>query len=74
MINLTRVINISRRGTTDNALTLHVRGLGFDSPRWRLFFFLKPHFHFWTDLQYNGRLIIIAGSLSAFIPKILYST
>ena len=77
-IHLTKFFVISCHGTIDNALTLHVGGLGFDSCHWKLFilalllllllFFRKTYFVFLTDLKYTSRLI--AGSLSAFISKI----
>ena len=72
MINLTAVCSISCRGTKDNQLTFHVRGLGFNSCHLKLFlsfillvllfwFYRKTYFHFLTDLKYTGR--VIAGSL-----------
>ena len=54
------MLNVSCRGAVDNALTLHVNSLEFDSRR-RV---LKTYFHCLTDLNYTGRLI--ASSLSAF--------
>ena len=71
------MINNGCRGAIDNALPLHVKGLGFDS-RWRkplfhflsrFFFFFLTCFHFLTGLKYTSRLI--ASSLSAFISKII---
>ena len=70
------MINSGCRGAIDNALPLHVKGLGFDSRRRKLFFlfswsfcFFKTCFHFLTGLKCTGRLI--ASSLSAFISKII---
>ena len=70
------MINSGCRGAIDIALPLHVKGLGFDSRRRKLFFlfswsfcFFKTCFHFLTGLKYTGRLI--ASSLSAFISKII---
>ena len=62
-------MNISCRGAIDNTLTLtsEVRDSTLAIGNF-FFFFVKPHFHFWTDLKYTVRLI--AGSLSAFISKI----
>ena len=55
------------------ALTSHFDGPGFDSRRKRLFFLLFGRFvllfFFLTDLKYTG--ILIAGSFSAFISKII---
>ena len=75
MINLTGIFNTSCRGTTDNMLTFHAGGLGFNSRCWKCFFFLsfgpfvvvgffprKTYFHILTDLKYTGRLI--AGFIS----------
>ena len=44
MINLTAVCSISCRGTKDNQLTFHVRGLGFNSYHLKLFL----SFIFWS--------------------------
>ena len=61
-IDLTPMFNVSCRGAIDNALTLHVNGLVFDSRRRKLK-------HFLPDLNYTGRLI--ASSRSAFISKMI---
>ena len=55
--NLKLLLHVSCRGAIDNSLPLHVKGLGFNSRRWKLFlpflgrlvlfFFLKHNCLFW---------------------------